>query len=188
GEVFAREEERKGGSIKTYTGIHVYPLDARVEEIDLEDIAHALSNLCRYTGHTSKFYSVGEHSVRVSEYLEGMSSMATARVGLLHDATEAYLNDIARPIKHSPGFGPAYRTAEQRLYEVIAQKFDLPKKLPEVVHHADDTLLVTEMRDLMGVKSFWPNAPEPLSGSIEPWTPARAKKAFLNRYQYLTKE
>jgi 5'-deoxynucleotidase YfbR-like HD superfamily hydrolase len=103
--------------IQTYSGIKMHPLSPTEEEISIEDIAHALSNLCRFTGHCNKFYSVAQHSVLVSVY----SPRDYAMWGLLHDASEAYLNDIARPIKISDEYN-TYRKIEENLMKVIAKK------------------------------------------------------------------
>src|SRR5271165_7548492 len=88
-------DNRKGDWIQTYTGRVMYPLDPRPEEINIIDIAHALSNLCRFTGHVRTFYSVAEHSVRVSQHCDPKDALW----GLLHDASEAYLADMSRPMK-----------------------------------------------------------------------------------------
>ncbi len=88
---------RKGDYIATYTGKQFYPLDPRPEDVCLEDIAHSLSNLCRFTGHTDtdRFYSVAQHSVICSTIV----APEAALLALLHDAAEAYLGDISRPLK-----------------------------------------------------------------------------------------
>src|ERR1051326_5760594 len=79
----------------THTGKQFWPLDARVDEIDIEDIAHGLSHICRFGGHCRHFYSVAQHSVLVSRAVPLQLRMA----GLLHDATEAYIGDMVRPLK-----------------------------------------------------------------------------------------
>src|SRR6266496_1501995 len=91
----------KGGAIMTYSGELITPLNPDPDDIQIEDIAHALSNQCRFSGHCKQFYSVAEHSCRVSD----LCSYEHQLGGLLHDGTEAYLSDIARPIKQQPGFG-----------------------------------------------------------------------------------
>src|ERR1017187_10636100 len=78
------------GSITTFSGIHFWPLLPNPADIRIEDIAHALSNQCRFAGHAREFYSVAEHSVRVSQ----LCPPEDALWGLLHDASEAYLTDV----------------------------------------------------------------------------------------------
>lgn len=177
-------QERIGDWIQTYTGLVMYPLDARPEEICIEDIAHALSNLCRFTGHCRMFYSVAEHSVRVSYAVPPVDALW----GLLHDATEAYLADMSRPMKRYAEFGIPYRAAESRLMTVIAARFGLNGPMPESVKHADTVLLMTEKRDLMhGCNKVWEDTAEPLETKIAPCEPREAAAWFLDRFQMLTK-
>lgn len=184
--------ERVGDYIQTFSGKRFYPFDPRPEDICIKDIAHALANQCRFAGHTSVFYSVAEHSVRVSwecppEY---------ALWGLLHDAPEAYVIDLPRPIKRHDQM-LAYREAEWFVWEAVCERFGLKDgsslgyyELPTSVHRADETLLATEARDLMGnaVLERWDSLRgiEPLPEAIVPWTPTHAKFCFLARFTELT--
>lgn len=170
--------------IQTFTGRRFWPLDPRAEDIRIEDIAHALSNICRFTGHTLKFYSVAQHSVLVSRIVPP----ADALWGLLHDASEAYLTDIAKPVKESPAFAE-YKLAEDKLARVVAEAFSLPWPMPASVKKADCVLLATERRDVMRSTDLAWNVPaEPMLRRITPWTPEAAEQAFLDRYQYLIGE
>lgn len=168
--------------IQTYTGRQFFPLDPKWESIDIHDIAHALSNLCRYGGHVESFYSVAQHSVLVSKACDPDDALW----GLLHDAAEAYLIDVPRPIKYD-GRMAWYRDAEAVLEMAVARAFRLSGPMPPSVKQADNVLLVTEQRDLM--KS--PPAPwtdygvEPLERRVEPWLPQEAKRQFLKRYDQL---
>jgi 5'-deoxynucleotidase YfbR-like HD superfamily hydrolase len=101
--------------IQTFTGRQFWPLDPRPEDIELLDIAHALANKCRYTGHTRSFYSVAQHSVLVSEIVPA----ADAHWGLLHDASEAYLPDVARPVKRELA---GFQEIENRLMGCVAER------------------------------------------------------------------
>lgn len=150
------------------------------EDVDIKDIAHALSNQCRFTGHTTDFYSVAQHSVLVSDNC----SSRDAKWGLLHDASEAYLSDIARPIKKHPDFGPFYLAAEDKLTDAIMVHFGLPTKMPSGVREADDMLLRSEARDLMP-DSFpvYPGPTVPLT--ILPWTPEESHYQFMDRFNEL---
>lgn len=173
----------RDGEIVTFTGRTIAPLNPSVDKINIVDIAHATSNLCRFTGHVREFYSVAQHCVFVSYY----ANREDALWGLLHDASEAYLADMARPIKLQPGFGEVYKAAEATIMRAICDKFGLPHDMPDSVRHADDVLLRTEQRDLM------PNlrrheGEDYYYHEIDGWLPADAKAAFLNRYQELTGE
>jgi uncharacterized protein len=165
--------------IQTYTAKRFFPLAPRAEDLDLRDLAHSLSLQCRFNGHCREFYSVAEHSVRVSRALPP----SLAAWGLLHDAAEAYLSDLPTPIKQQM---PRYQQAEAALLRVVAARFELEWPMPEAVVHADRQLLATEARDLMApAPEPWALEAEPLAERIEPWTAAAAEQAFLERYREL---
>src|SRR6266496_3875421 len=102
------------GEIILASGKWFNVFNPKPEDVDIRDIAHALSNQCRFTGHTKEFYSVAQHSVLVSTFC----APEDAAWGLLHDASEAYLSDIASPVKKHPDFGPFYLEAEKRITDV----------------------------------------------------------------------
>jgi hypothetical protein len=175
-----------GTSIETFSGRQMEPLNPKIEDIAVEDIAHALSMQCRFTGHTRLFYSVAEHCVRVSILAAQFGRPEDALWGLLHDASEAYLHDIASPIKHQPEFA-LYREAEKVLEELIFERYGLHGPRPQVIKKADLILLATEARDLMPMKNQPKYGPEvPLSGRIKPWSPRKANLEYLNRFHELT--
>ena len=136
------EHEAGLGVIRTYTGININILDPKAEDVCIEDIAHALSQQCRFAGHTSRFYSVAEHSLLCSS----MAPRRHALAALLHDASEAYLVDIPTPIKR---LMPEYYKAEFRLMEVIAEKFGFTYPLAAEVDLIDKQLLQIEWESLM---------------------------------------
>lgn len=179
------EVEKVDGFIVTYTGDTIYPLNPDPAHIHIEDIAHALANSCRFTGHVREFYSVGQHSVLASLVV----SPEAALTALLHDASEAYLADIARPVKQQPGFGEVYREAEEKLMFAIADRFGITWPMPDEVRVADSVLLVTEARDLMPGGTYqWSaayQAIEPLPAPITSWLPREAETRFLTRYYEL---
>ena len=179
---------RNGDWMQTYTGQQFWPLDPRAEEVDLQDIAHALSHMCRFAGHVRTFYSVAEHCVRVSLLAPGSDRMI-ALAGLLHDATEAYVVDVPRPLKR---FLPGYAEIEARVARCVEQRFDLETGILDhpSVKHWDEVLLATEARDLIGGERAgkWHLRASALPGVIEPWTPERARMAFLDRFESLTSE
>ena len=136
---------RRGDWIQTFTGQRFWPLDPHPDEVDIRDIAHALSMLCRFTGHTKRFWSVAEHSLLVARLAPERLKLAA----LLHDATEAYLSDISRPMKRQLEFA-YYREAEARLLRVIGERFGVPMADFEACKEADRWALGLEARDLMG--------------------------------------
>ena len=131
-----------GSCIQTATGRMFDPLHPRAEDVDIRDIAAALSKLCRFTGHVSKFYSVASHCLNASY----MVPKAFAAEALLHDASEAYLSDLARPIKL---YFPEYKTLETAIERVIAERFNLQYPWPPIIKHIDNVLLRKEAEELM---------------------------------------
>lgn len=167
------------GWIQTASGKRFWPLEPRPEDIDIDDVAHALSQLCRFTGHTRWPYSVAQHSVEVSRIVPDHVALE----GLLHDAAEAYMADVARPVKRSlmHVLGPI----EERLERCIAERFDLVYPWPADVKRADDILLATERRDVMKSSQPWrllDGRVEPLVCSLTKWTAVEAKQRFLARF------
>jgi uncharacterized protein len=155
--------------------------DPKISTIYIEDIAHALSQICRFTGHTSKFYSVAQHSVLVSYQVPPDFALQ----GLLHDATEAYLGDVSSPLKHLLN---DYKRIEQRIEQIVLGAFGIEGPLHPSVKHADLQLLKTEQRDLMGVPEqylYMQDGIYPLACVIEPLDCAQAKEQFLQRYTEL---
>lgn len=171
------------GHIVTYTGRTIEPLHPDPAQISIEDIAHALSNVCRFTGHVRKFYSVAQHSVLCSLIVPQHLSFTA----LLHDASEAYLSDVARPIKSQSEFGDVYKLFEHRLERAIAQRFAITYPYPAEIKWADEVLLRTEQRDLMPNTLRFPGD-DYLWAPIEPWLPEEAEAHFLSRFYDLTTE
>lgn len=171
----------KNAWIQTHTGRKFYPLSPDVSSVDIEDIAHALSNICRFTGHIDEFYSVAQHSVHVAQF-----SGEHALWGLLHDASEAYIADISSPIKRTSYFED-YRAIEDNLMNVICDKYGLQHGMPESVRLADSKMLSTEYKDLMKIKiSDWGFKHEPYDFTVVPVSPKEAKFMFLEYYKKLT--
>ena len=166
--------------IQLHSGIAFYFLNPNPDDILIEDISHTLSMLCRFGGHCSEFYSVAEHSVRCSYAVPDEYKFEA----LMHDAAEAYLVDMPRPIKNTL---TGYRELEGNLDAVIRRKFGLPDKMSDMVTWVDNAMLATERRDLMSSSAEpWAWLPDPLDTKIVPWTTEEAREAFVSRYKELT--
>ena len=174
-------QERKGDWKQTFTGRAYWPIDPRADDVDIEDIAHALGMMCRYGGHCSSFYSVAEHSVLVSEVVPREHALA----GLMHDAAEAYCVDVPRPLKrHLPG----YREIEDLNWRAVCQRFGLAPVLPACVHDADNAVLLAEQKVLLRPPPMaWGIPGEPAKVKIRCLGPSAAKRVFLQRFEELTK-
>lgn len=154
-----------------HSGILFDVFNPNSDDIKINDIAHALSNICRYGGHSPKFYSVGQHSVLCSlvpgTYQEQMEA-------LMHDSSEAYLADMPRPIKRNLS---EYIRVENNLLEIIFKKFGLTFPLTERVHKIDNDILEFEYISFFDDTDNNPN--------FDFWTPEKTKSAFLERYKEL---
>ena len=189
----------------TYTGRTFYPMDPRADDIDPRDIAHALGMQCRYNGHVRRYYSVGEHCVKMSQTF---TDPHLALWALLHDATEAYVGDMIRPLKRSM---PEYVAAEGAVMVQIGMKFGLfqPERvtllqevlgfspseiaiMPHEVEDADNRILLTEREVLLNQNGHsWGHGLEelePLDVEIECWSPGLAEHLYLRRLNELIGE
>jgi 5'-nucleotidase len=174
--------------ITTYTGKAFYHLNPQPEQICIEDIAHALSMICRWTGHTKYHYSVAQHSVYVS-YLVPFSD---AKKGLLHDSPEAYLGDMNRPLKHYTEAGVVYTRIEESVEHAIFEKFGLTPGIPESVKVADTQMLYTEKDQLINPATStmyeagkWGSSEKRANLRIVKWSPEEAERMFLDRFKEL---
>lgn len=163
--------------ILTHTGKRFDLIHPLAELVDLLDIAQGLAFTCRFSGQCATFYSVAQHSVLVSEIVPAHLALEA----LLHDASEAYIGDVTRPLKH---LLPDYRAVERGVERAIRQAFDFPAEQSPEIGAADVILLATERRDLMPLDSAeWPviSGVCPLAKTIEALDPQRAKSLFLER-------
>lgn len=172
----------RGDWMQTYTGARFYPMDPRPDEIDIRDIAHALSLICRYGGHVDRFYSVAEHCVLMSQYVPAEHALWA----LLHDASEAYVGDMVRPLKRQL---PEYVAAEDRVIGAIVERFGLPSTtMPAEVKDADNRILLTE-RDVLMPATRYPWNIEHLTRlpvDVRGLSPADAEAIYLDRFTELT--
>lgn len=155
-------------------------------DIRIDDIARALSNICRWTGHLDDFYSVAQHSCHVSDLLTWWSRKV-ALEGLLHDAAEAYVSDMASPIKRLEDLG-GYRRLECVADAAVRDAFGLPALEHDMVKEADAVMVKFEADQFFNNPSWasdWHDAPT-RRWRIEPWSPMRARTEFLTRFKELT--
>ena len=175
-------ERTSSNWITTFNGHQFWPLNPRTEDLDIQDIAHALSNICRFTGHTRHFYSVAQHSVLASEWC----NPDIARWCLMHDAAEAYINDIAKPVKRCLDI---VNEAETVILKLVSEVWGLLWPMPEYVKTIDLRMLATERRDVVphSFKHAWHSTENttPYPEIIEPWPSLTAEAKFLNRFYVL---
>ena len=177
------DEGRKGDWMQTYTGRRFYPADPRAADVDILDIALALGNMTRYGGHC-RFYSVAEHSVLVSHIVPPQFALE----GLLHDATEAYVADLIRPMKRCLAKDNEYFKIDALVRLAIAEKFRLQPKEPREVIEADCAILATEKEVLHPRSDPW-DIPFANPGlKIRCLIPPASQRAFLVRYAELTQQ
>jgi 5'-nucleotidase len=174
---------RQGKWMQTFTGLAYWPVDPRAEDVCIEDIAHALANICRYGGHCRRFYSVAEHSIHVSRIVPPGDALA----GLLHDAAEAYCADVPRPLKKMLN---GYAEIEAVNWRVISTRFGVAEQLSQSVHDADIAMLFAEQKVLLGPspRPDWGmglNSPLVADVGIRCWTPAVAERRFIQRFKEL---
>lgn len=169
-----------GPMIRLLSG-HYFDLEAPARSrFTINDVAHALAHLCRFTGHTRQFYSVAEHSVHASRIVPA----GDALTALLHDAAEAFIGDVAKPLK---AVLPEYAAIEDRVTRAVAERLGFTYPFPPCVKAADLAMLEAERRWVIGCRDPWPG----LEG-IEPgpppefWPPHVARRRFLARFRELT--
>lgn len=175
------QQERVGDWMQTATGGMFWPLDPRPDEIDVLDIAHALANMCRYGGHCLRFYSVAEHSVLMARAVSKENRMWA----LMHDASEAYIVDVPRPLKR---FLAGYNAAEDAVMDAVCIKFGLPSEMPAEVKAADNAILFAEMlQNMAPPPKAWAGQVEPLEVTLKFWTPDQARDQFIATYKEIRK-
>jgi uncharacterized protein len=167
---------RKGDWMQTFTGLAFWPLDPRPDEIRLEDIAAAISKLCRYGGHCVQFYSVAEHCVHVASRAPDHLKLAA----LMHDAAEAYVIDVPRPLK---AWLPGYKEIEERVEKAIAARFNLPFPIADEIKQLDERIIEDERMQAMSEPPRCWGHREALGVTLQFWSPAQAAYRFLAAFQ-----
>lgn len=167
-------------TILTCSGSYFNLSNPHESEFSIDDIAHALSHLCRFSGHCREFYSVAQHSVMVSLLVPAEHAL----MGLLHDGAEAFVGDVTSPLK---AMLPEYQTIEARVTNAIYSRFNIgPHQYPSI-KHADLTMLATERWHLLPDTEYqW----ESIKGikrlnlnELRCWEPDEAHDKFLDRFE-----
>ncbi len=169
-------------TIMTSAGRYFNLLEPNHQHVGIGEIAHALSHICRFTGHVRTFYSVAQHSYHASYLVPPEHALAA----LLHDAAEAYIGDVASPLKR---LLPDYKAIEEKVEAAVFRHFNLPAKFDPCVKQADLIMLATEKRDLMPEHvDTWDciHGIEPMPQTLQPMPPQTARYCFLNRFFELT--
>lgn len=184
--MFTAEYTPETAWIQTFSGGTFNPIQPKVEEVNIVDIAHALSYQCRYAGHTTRFYSVAEHSLYVSYNVPAQWALEA----LLHDASEAYLVDIPRPIKP---FLANYYALEQGVMNAIGQAFNLSRDPAcwQAVKEVDTRILADEKAQVMSPAYHpgeWQGMLPPLGINVHGYPPEEANRRFMARFNTLMNE
>jgi len=174
------EIARHGDFMQTATGRKFWPMDPRANEVFIEDIAHSLSMQCRYAGHCLRYYTVAEHSVLMARHLRP-EGVEVALWALLHDASEAYLVDVPRPVKP---YLEGYKAAEAKVMAAVCDRFGLPHEMPAIVHEADERIIADEMVNLVPMDWHGKHR-NPLGVKLQHWSPDDAKAEFLATFDAL---
>jgi hypothetical protein len=167
--------------IQTFTGKKIDPTSITPAMVDAQDIAHALANKCRFTGHCDPFYSVAEHCVRVADLVGERFKL----YALLHDAAEAYLPDVATPLKlYFQELQEMEGNVNHAIFHAFCPDVLTSPKTVEIVKFADLSMLAAERRDLMTPVDGWDPAVQlyiDVPEKIKPWPQAMAKTVYLER-------
>lgn len=179
----------RGPFVQTYTGRIYYPLDPSPLDVDICDIAHSLSNICRFNGHTSYFYSVAHHSTLVSMIAESEHGLDAARAGLFHDAHEAYCGDIVRPMKESLkrcGMFSKLKHIDEMNHAAVRTRFNVPSGWDAEIKNIEARLLATEARDVMGGQTIpWDTGFDPYELKIMELSINKVTLDFLATFERL---
>ena len=168
--------------VSTFSGNRFYPLRPHIDQVAIEDIAHGLAYQCRFNGQTKTFYSIAQHSLIVASLVPPPLRLAA----LLHDAAEAYLGDMVKPLKV---LLPEFAALEDKVTAIIAATYGIDFSDYAPIKRADLVALATEKRDLMphsAERWAYLDGIAPLPGIIVAMDPGEAKLCFLQRFHELT--
>lgn len=172
--------------IETFSGKQISYVEPDVNQICIEDISHALAHICRFNGHSVRMYSVAEHCCLMADYAASTGKYHSYEVieVLMHDAAEAYITDIPRPLKL---LLPDFKLIEERLEIKIAKRFNMLYPRDPYIKELDNRILLDEREQVMNKSQHHWNligATEPLGVEVRFWTPYQAKLEFMNRFEH----
>lgn len=173
--------------IGTYSGGSFNVLDPRPSDVRLIDIAHSLAHICRYTGHTSQLWSVAAHCLEVSDRLGRLGCTFTEQLqGLVHDASEAYLVDLPRPLKQN--VWPEYRAIEARVEAAICVALDVPRPFSSIVHTVDDIMVYAEVANFFPPNTFmWERyGIKKERHNLRAYSPAETAQRYIETFEELS--
>lgn len=180
--------DRAGPYMQTVSGRRFYLLDPRPEDIVLKEAAHALSNICRFGGHTKQFYAVAQHCHLVADLVPPRLEL----YALLDDLEEAYTGDMIEPMQRAlRQYTSAFTQIRDGIKKAVLRRFRLPPLSAAdeaLVRHADLVALATERRDLMvPTTDHWEvlDGIEPHEEEITPYSPGGSYLLFLDRFAQL---
>lgn len=167
----------RGGSIVLYSGAYFDFTAPNGDLVFIHDIARGLANTCRFGGQSERFYSVAEHSVLASQHVPNK----WAYEALMHDAAEALIGDIPKPLKQ---LLPDFMNIERQVEEVVADRFGFSPHTPDTVKLIDIQMLAAEQTQVMGNDDSWAftHGLQAAPVTIEFWSPTEAYERFLRRY------
>jgi hypothetical protein len=175
----AAQSADAAGWIQTYTGKRFCPTKFELADFDISDIANALARQCRYAGHCLRFYSVAEHCVHVCDKASPENQLAA----LMHDASEAYLVDIPRPIKP---LLVGYAGIEASIMSALAERYKFEWPLPSEVKHLDAAIITDERAQNMALShEVWETTLPAIGAELQFWAPEKASFEFLARFYRL---
>jgi len=185
-------------TILTNSGRQIDPFNMRAADVNIFDVAHSLSRICRYSGHVNQFYSVAQHSCILAMNISSVMQFQGAKIigdhihaelaftALLHDAPETYIGDMAAPLKSRL---PDYRELEEGVSEAVHEKFGLSEYYLDLVKPLDQAICVNEMDAL-----YHGGAPAEVRANlgmgipgigIIPVSPDESEVMFLSIYRQL---
>lgn len=179
---YADNDDHRDNWMQTFTGRMFFPFRPEDSEVAIEDVAHHLSQINRFTGATGDPYNVAQHSVIVSQLVPEKHGLW----GLMHDAEEYVTGDCGSPLKQGL---PEFKVVAEKIHHRILDEFGLPHEEPASVKRADLVMVATEARDLMAnAPTVWRLPLPPLAGlTVVPWSPKDSERAFLTRFEELTR-